>query len=164
DVPSQDEVIKLLSDLHAADVLQGDASPDLNELQKRRQKHEKARWKQYLGNPLSLRFPLFDPDRLLERVMPLVKPLFGRLGAALWLGVVGSALVLVAMHWWELSGDVVDRVLSVENLLLVWIAFPLIKLLHELGHAIATKAGGGEVHEMGVMLLVAIPIPYVDAS
>jgi putative peptide zinc metalloprotease protein len=164
EVPSQDEVIKLLSDLHSADVLQGDAPPDLHEVQLRRRRHERTRWKQYLGNPLSLRFPLFDPDRLLQRLLPLLKPLFGWLGAAIWLGVVVSALVLVAMHWKELSSDVVDRMFSVENLFLVWLVFPLIKLLHEMGHALATRAGGGEVHEMGVMLLVLIPIPYVDAS
>jgi putative peptide zinc metalloprotease protein len=164
EVPSQDEVIKLLSDLHSADVLQGDAPPDLHEVQLRRRKHERTRWKQYLGNPLSLRFPLFDPDRMLRRLLPLLRPLFGWLGAAIWLGTVGSAMVLVAMHWTELSSDVVDRMFSVENLFLVWLVFPLIKLLHELGHAIATRAGGGEVHEMGVMLLVLIPIPYVDAS
>jgi len=26
----------------------------------------------------------------------------------------------------------------------VWIVYPIIKLLHELGHAVATKQGGGE--------------------
>ena len=40
----------------------------------------------------------------------------------------------------------------------------MVKSLHELGHAYATKVWGGEVHEVGVMLLVFIPVPYVDAS
>lgn len=164
EVPTQDEVIKLLSDLHRADVLQSDSPPDLHELQERRKKHTRMRWKQYVGNPLSLRIPLFDPDRLLDRMMPYVKPLLGRYGMAAWIVIMGWALVLVAMHWSELSGDVVDRVFSFQNLLLIWFVFPLIKLLHELGHGIAAKANGGEVHEMGVMLLVLMPIPYVDAS
>jgi putative peptide zinc metalloprotease protein len=164
EVPTQDEVIKLLSDLHRADVLQSDAPPDLHELQQRRKKHVSMRWKQYVGNPLSLRIPLFDPDRLLDRLLPFVKPLVSRYGALAWLAVMGWAMTLVAMHWSELSGDVVDRVFSFQNLLLIWFVFPLIKLLHELGHAIATKVDGGEVHEMGVMLLVLMPIPYVDAS
>jgi len=164
EVPSQDEVIKLLSDLHKADVLQSDAPPDIYELNQRRKQHAKMRWKQYIGNPLSLRFPLFDPDRTVERLMPFVRPFISWLGALLWVGVVGWALILAAMHWAELSSDVVDRVLSAENLLLIWFVFPAIKLLHEMAHAIATKAGGGEVHEMGVTLLVLMPIPYVDAS
>lgn len=164
EVPSQDEVIKLLSDLHKADVLQSDAPPDLYELQQRRRQHAKTRWKQYIGNPLSLRFPLLDPDAFLGRLMPLAAPLLGWLGAAVWLGTVGSALVLIAMHWQELTGNVIDRVFSVENLLLIWFIFPLIKVLHEFGHAIAAKAGGGEVHETGLMLLILMPIPYVDAT
>jgi putative peptide zinc metalloprotease protein len=164
EAPSQDETIKLLSDLHRADVLQSDAPPDLHELQQRRKQHARVRWKQYIGNPLSLRFPLFDPDALLRRLAPLIAPLFGWFGAVLWVGIVGWALVLIAMHWTEASSNVVDRVFSVENLLLMWIVFPAIKLLHEFGHAVAAKAGGGEVHEMGVMLLVLMPIPYVDAS
>ncbi len=164
EVPTQDEVIKLLSDLHRADVLQSDAPPDLHELQQRRKKHVRMRWKQYLGNPLALRIPLFDPDRLLDRMLPFVRPLIGWHGAAAWLAVVGWALVLIGMHWTELSGNVVDQVFSVQNLLLIWIVFPLIKAVHEFGHALATKADGGEVHEMGIMLLVLMPIPYVDAS
>jgi putative peptide zinc metalloprotease protein len=42
--------------------------------------------------------------------------------------------------------------------------YPVVKSLHELGHAYATKVWGGEVHEVGVMLLVFIPVLYVDAS
>lgn len=164
EVPTQDEVVKLLADLHRADVLLSDAPPDLHELQKRHRTHQRIRWKQYIGNPLSLRIPLFDPDRMLDRLLPYVKPLYGWGGALLWLLVLGAGLVLGAMHWQVLSEGAIDNIFSVENLLLIWFVFPLIKLLHELGHAIAVKIDGGEVHEMGIMLLVLMPIPYVDAS
>jgi len=40
----------------------------------------------------------------------------------------------------------------------------VLKAIHEFGHACAVKAWGGEVHEMGIMLLVLMPVPYVDAS
>ena len=48
----------------------------------------------------------------------------------------------------------------------IWLAGALaaFTLLHELGHATATRARGGEVHDMGIMLLVLMPVPYVDAS
>lgn len=44
------------------------------------------------------------------------------------------------------------------------LVFPILKAFHELGQAKATKAGGGEVHDMGVIFLVLLPVPYVEAS
>jgi preprotein translocase subunit SecA len=78
--------------------------------------------------------------------------------------VVLPALILVPPHWGELAGDFSDRVLAVDNLLLLWLVFPLIKAAHEFGHAMATKRGGGEVHDVGVVMLVLLPVPYVEAS
>ena len=42
--------------------------------------------------------------------------------------------------------------------------FVFIKLIHELGHAFSCRRFGGECHELGIMFLVFIPTPYVDAS
>jgi len=60
--------------------------------------------------------------------------------------------------------NVTDQMFTLENLVLLWAIYPVIKILHELGHAYAVKAWGGEVHEMGCMFLVFMPVPYVDAS
>ena len=164
EMPSQAEVIKLLSDLYRADVLQSDAAPDFGELQARRRRHENLRWRQRFANPLSLRFPLVDPDAWLCAALPRLGWLFGRWGGLLWLATVVAAAALAGQYWQELTSNIVDRVLSADNLLLTIVVFPLIKLLHELGHALVTRQRGGEVHEMGIMLLVLMPIPYVDAS
>jgi putative peptide zinc metalloprotease protein len=163
DAPTQDELIRLLGQLHAADVLQTEMAPDVAELLRRAQQARRRSLMQKLS-PLALRIPLVDPDRWLERWLHWYRPLFGRFGAALWLLVVGTAAVLAWTHWRELSESMTDRVLAPHNLVLLALTFPLVKLLHELGHACATRAWGGEVHEMGVMLLVFMPIPYVDAS
>ena len=40
----------------------------------------------------------------------------------------------------------------------------MVKVVHEFAHAYAVKLWGGEVHEMGIMLLVLMPLPYVDAT
>jgi len=162
--PTQDEVINLLASLHRADVLQTDASPDIRELQERKVLHERMKLKQYIQSPLSLRIPLLDPDRFLNWINPLTRHLFGLGGAVVWLLVVGWALVLAASNWTELTKDMGDRLLSPQNLFLVGLVFPVAKIIHELGHAAAVKARGGEVHEMGIMLLVMMPIPYVEAS
>lgn len=162
--PSQDDVIQLLYQLHAADVLQVGAIPDLVEAVERKRKQSRAVWIRNLANPMALRFPLWDPNRFLEQTWPLVRWLFGPFGALLWLGVVVGASVQAARNWAPLTENLADRILGLENLLLLWLSYPIIKICHELGHAYAVKRGGGEVHEMGVMFLVFAPVPFVDAS
>jgi putative peptide zinc metalloprotease protein len=162
--PTQDDVIHLLAQLHAADALQCDVPPDIGELLLRQDHQLKHNWYNRLLTPLSWRLPLFDPERVLERLLPIVRPLFGRAGAILWIAVVGTAAAQAATHWSEITHSVTDRILTPQNLALLWLLFPLVKILHELGHGLATKAYGGEVHEMGVLFVALQPIPYVDAS
>jgi len=164
DAPTQDELIRLLGQLHGADVLQTNAAPDVAEILRRAALTRRRSWMQKYLSPFSIRIPLFDPDRLLERWHALYRPLFTWGAALLWLAVVGTALVLAGAHWHELSENLSDRVLAPRNLLMLALVFPVVKLLHEFGHACATRAWGGEVHEMGLMLLVFMPVPYVDAS
>jgi len=164
EAPSQDEVIRVLAQLHAADLLQAELPPDLAELGARGSRTRRRRLLQYAANPLSLKLPLLDPDRLLDRLAPLYTPLFTRAGAFAWLVLVSIGCVLAAEHWRDLTADLTDRVLAPQNLLLLGLVFPLVKACHELGHACAVKAWRGPVHEIGIMLLVLMPIPYVDAS
>jgi putative peptide zinc metalloprotease protein len=164
DAPSQDDVIRLLAQLHAGDLLQADAPPEVEELAERGSAQKRQKLLRSIANPVAVRIPLWDPDPFLNRSWPAVARLFGPLGLLLWVAVVAPALLVAALHWGELTANLSDRVLATENLLLLVVIYPLIKFLHELGHAWAVKSGDGEVHEMGVMLLVLVPIPYVDAS
>ncbi|MBI3917578.1 MAG: efflux RND transporter periplasmic adaptor subunit [Betaproteobacteria bacterium] len=164
DAPTQDETIRLLGQLHAAEVLQTEVTPDVAELLRRARRGKPKTWVQNLRSPLAVRLPLIDPDRFLERWFPWYRPLFGWGGLMLWCVVVGWAVFAAASHWNELTQDFSARVLAPQNLLLMWLLFPVLKLFHEFGHACATKAWGGEVHEMGIMFIVLMPIPYVDAS
>jgi putative peptide zinc metalloprotease protein len=164
DAVTQDEVIQLLGQLHAADVLQCDVPPDTAELFRRREREEQRRLMKKVFSVFAWQVPLFDPERVLDRLLPFVRPFFGLGGFILWCIVVGLGTVAAATHWRELGENVLDRVLLPENLLMIWLLFPVLKLFHEFGHAFAVKARGGEVHEMGVMILVLTPVPYVDAS
>jgi len=162
--PTQDEMIQLLGQLHAADLLQADVTPDVAELFARGEREDKARHRRSYANPMAIRIPLWDPDRFLNHFKGLFGWLWGRWGAMLWLAVVLPAILLISPHWPDLSNNFSDRVLAVDNLFSLYLVFPLIKMLHELGHATATKAGGGEVHDLGIIVLVLLPVPYVEAS
>ncbi|MEN8800353.1 MAG: HlyD family efflux transporter periplasmic adaptor subunit, partial [Thiogranum sp.] len=161
---NQEEVVGLLRRLYSADLLQTDTSIDATEIFERQQLQARAKWIGRVKNPLAIKIPLFDPDRTLERLLPFFRPLFGRIGLMLWLAVLCAGAVMAAVHWPEIVGDTSTSLLSPQNLALLWLCYPLIKALHELGHGLATKVWGGEVHEVGVILLALIPVPYVDAS
>src|SRR5262252_1614998 len=69
DAPTQGDMIQLLGQLHAADVLLCDVPPDTAELLRRSEKVGQARWKMNLRSPLALKFPLVDPDKFLARTI-----------------------------------------------------------------------------------------------
>lgn len=164
DAPTQEEVIRLLSQLHASDLMLCNVPPDTEELFKRFEKRRLTKLKQNLRNPLAMRFSLLDPERFLNRFKFIGRWIFSIPGAILWFIVVISGVAMAGFHWPELTENITDRILAPTNILLLWLTFPWIKAFHEFGHAFAIKRYGGEVHEMGIMFLVFTPIPYVDAS
>ena len=164
DAPTQDEIVNLVGRLNAADLMRFDVTPDVAELLDRRQRREHRQTLGRLLNPLSLRMPLWDPDAFLTHLVRWLAPLPAWLVAAAWLALVGTALALAPPHWNELTKNFGERLMAADNLWLLAVAFPLLKAAHELAHGWAVKRRGGEVHEMGLMLLVFYPVPYVDAS
>jgi putative peptide zinc metalloprotease protein len=162
--PTQDEVIRLLGQLHEADLIQSDILPSTMELIRQAKGRPGAGWKSRVSNPFFMRFPLWDPDRFLTKWVFFTTPLFTRGAFVLWLLIVLSALVAAFMHWPELTGRMADQLFLPHNLLQLWLIYPLIKIIHEFGHAFAVKKWGGDVHEMGIMLLALTPIPYIDAT
>jgi putative peptide zinc metalloprotease protein len=164
DMPSQDEVIRLLSQLYRVDVIQTDVIPDIRELSERQSKEKKNRLLAVFKSPLAVKIPLVDPEPFLNRTAGVSRWLFNPITGLLWIFCLAWTLSQAAFHWPELTENLADRVLAAENLLLMWLAYPVIKLVHEFGHAYAVKRWGGEVHEMGIMFLIFMPIPYVDAS
>jgi putative peptide zinc metalloprotease protein len=164
DAPSQDQIIQLVSQLYLLDLVQVDAAADMREIAERSSSFERRTLWQRVQNPLYLRVPLFDPDRILDRSMHLVSPLLGRAGAVAWIVAVAWFAIEAAINWELLTSNIADRVLGLDNLLILLVLFPFVKIVHELGHAYAVKLYGGSVHEVGIMLLVLMPAPYIDAS
>ena len=162
--PAQDQIISVVSQLYAAELVDSDRPVDHGELAARAATHSRRMVAQRFQNPMFLRLPLADPDRLLGSTVHLVRPLCGLFGACVWLAGVIWFVAEAALHWNELSSDVGDRLLAADNLVTLFLVFPVLKFLHELGHAYAVKLAGHEVHEIGIMILTFMPAPYVDAT
>lgn len=164
DGPTQDEVIHLISQLHAADVLVADITPNTAEIARRSAQQSRRKKASGWLNLFAFRIPLWDPDRFLKAVLPFARPFMGRSAGVIWMFVVGMGIFTAGMHWADLTQDFFDQALAPQNLVLLWLLFPVLKMAHEMGHGLVTKAFGGEVHELGLMLMVFTPVPYVEAS
>lgn len=164
DPPTQGDAIRLLSQLYQADLIAADTAPDLAELTSRSQRQTRQKMLAHFRNPLALRLPLLDPNAFLERTLWLVSPIFTRWFTVAWVCFMLTALGLLVTNWSALTHSAGDQILAGSNILLLLGTYPLVKGLHELGHAYATRWWGGEVREIGLMLLIFMPVPYVDAS
>lgn len=162
--PSQDDVIRLLAQLHAADLIKTNMTAEADDLFRRYRAIGRQNWLKRLGSPFSMRLPLLDPDRLLSWLAPLARPLFTFWGFLAWLLLIAIGFTGAALHWSELTDDFASRLLAPWNLVAIALAYPILKLCHELGHALAVKVWGGRVHDIGVMFIIFMPVPYVDAS
>jgi putative peptide zinc metalloprotease protein len=161
--PTQGEVISLLGRLSDAGMLQTEVSPDVESMfdgqAKRTRKQTLARL-----NPLFFRVSLMDPTTILRRIQPWLGGLFNRWMLLLWSLVVLTAATGAVMTWNELSAQAVALTQSPRLLLLTWLIYPFVKLVHEFAHALAVRRWGGEVGNMGITLMVLTPVPWVDAS
>jgi putative peptide zinc metalloprotease protein len=164
EAPTAQELAALVGTLYRSDLVLADARPDLEELAARGARLGSQKLRQYFMNPLSLRFPLVDPDLALRALARLIAPVPPAAWIAGWVLVVLAGLAIAGTHWDSLRDGFTDRIFSTENLLLLWLCYPAVKLLHELAHGVTIRRLGGEVHEMGVMFLVLVPVPYVEAS
>ncbi len=161
--PSQGEVIELLSILGAAELIQTEASPDVAQVFAKRDKRVAARRREKL-NPLAFKVALGDPTKVLDAFAPLLS-IFLRPGfAVMWCCLMLGSLFFVGSAWSEVQSYSRIHLSKPSMLMMMWFAYPLAKLLHELGHGLSVRVWGGQVKEFGVTLLAFFPIPYVDAS
>src|SRR4051812_6061669 len=151
DAPTQPEVIQILSQLYSANLVETDISPDATVLLRRHKKQQQRKLQGRMMNVLFPRIPIWDCDRFVCRWMPLAKAVFSKVGAIIWLIVVGTAIALLSPHWADLmtaARDAVNIRDNPENAFYLWSVFVLIKFIHECGHAFSCRRFGGEVHEM----------------
>ena len=163
EAPGQEEVMQLLGQMHQSNLLYHDTPSDSQTIFTR---YREFKQREFQGNVLgflSIRIPLWDPNRWLDSQRALSHALVSwpMAVALLALLLAGGATALSHSErlWSQTEGLFV-----LDNLVLLYLCMAVMKGLHELGHAHVVKRFGGEVHSFGVMLLMLLPLPYVDAT
>lgn len=160
---TQDEIVRLLVQLNQRGLIHCELTPDVAAIFHREQ--QASRRQRRLGvNPLAFRLRLGDPSALLARFDPwLARLVSGWMLLCLAALIAGGGLV-AALDFDRLEADVGTWMATPRFLLIAWLLYPLIKGVHELAHGLVVRRYGGEVHEVGVSLLLLTPAPFVDAS
>ncbi|MBL8963674.1 MAG: PqqD family peptide modification chaperone [Phycisphaeraceae bacterium] len=163
DAPTQGEVIQLISQLYNSNLLTVDATPDVEQLLGRgRERLRKSVQQQAIGL-MYFKIKVFNPDRILAWIEPILRPILNRWGLIAWAGLLVFAIVSIAPYWEELRLGI-ESTLAPSNWGWIAVVFVVTKLIHEIGHGVICKRFGGQVPEFGFMLLVMMPAPFVDAS
>ncbi|MBK7847173.1 MAG: PqqD family protein [Zoogloea sp.] len=160
---TQDEIVRLLVQLNQHGLIQCELTPDVESIFHREALVERQQ-RRLAINPLAFRVRLGDPTAILARFDPWLRTLFARPILALCVVLILTGALTAAMNLPELSLQVRTRMGTPRFLLMAWLLYPFIKAIHEFAHALAIRRFGGEVHQMGVSLLVLMPAPFVDAS
>ena len=161
--PTQNEVVGLLSQMYHANLISLDATVDSETLFKRMKKREAAKTKRAAMNFLFLKIPIFDPAPIIDFLLPFTRWAIGPMGLVLWCALIVVAIMQVIPQWGSFTGSI-DNVLDRDNWIWLMIVFAVIKAIHEFAHGTFCRRFGGEVHDMGIMLLVLYPVPYCDAT
>ena len=163
DAPTQDELLQLLARLHSAGLLSFDRKPDFGP-QGTLSAPSAADTPRSTNSLLSFRIPLGRPDRWLSRVAPQLRCLFTPAALLLWGLLVLAGGVAALLNVGVLLAHAQSWMATPRLLLMVWLAYPVVKALHELAHAFALVRFGAKVPEWGITILMFTPVPYVDAS
>ncbi len=110
-----------------------------------------------------MQIPLFHPDRFFQQLEPWLAWCLSFPAFLVWLAVVCWALRDVLVHHHRLS-DASSDVLATGNWIWLGVAWLLLKVIHECGHAVACRRFGGEVREAGIIFILLAPLAYVDVT
>lgn len=130
---------------------------------KKKQKAGKGWFYNLVNQVFFLRYSLFDPDRLFARMAKPIAWVWTSTFQWISVGIILAGVATYLLNQGRIH-PTMSNFFSFHNLTLVWITTILIKSVHELGHGLTCKHFGGEVHEVGIMMLVFTPYFFVNIS
>ncbi len=126
-------------------------------------KREPGRGPRIRGSLLYLRFALLDPDRLLARLVPRLRFFFTRRFLVLSAMPILLGLAITFANAREIAGDL-PRLYQASAILPFLGLILVVASIHEFAHGLTCKHFGGEVHELGFMVMYFQPAFYCNVS
>nr|WP_236696719.1 site-2 protease family protein [Rhodopirellula islandica] len=112
---------------------------------------------------ISLRFPLINANAPANAALPVMRPLFSIHGVVIAGSFISVSMVFALFHRKQLTAELM-RIFDSQmwvGMLALWC---VLKLIHELGHAVSARWHGVQVGKAGVMFFLFAPLAYVDVT
>ena len=117
---------------------------------------------------LYMYFSAWDPDKFLEKIHPYFRWMFTRAFVYVSIAMFILTAVIVVVDWPRIRTDTIEFYSfadkSAYDLLVFWLLLLFITAIHEAGHGLTCKHFGGEVHQMGLMLMYFMPVFFTDCT
>jgi len=117
---------------------------------------------------LSISFKAWDPDKTLARIDPYLSWMFTRGFVLFSLALFITVGYLLAGDWSRVQRDTTELYSfankTAYDLWAFWFLFMILGGIHEFGHGLTCKHFGGEVHQMGFLLIYFTPAFFTDTT
>jgi putative peptide zinc metalloprotease protein len=114
-------------------------------------------------NMLTIKIPLGNPDAIFMHLSPWLGWFTGPVFALFWCCTLLYGGTVLVDHWPEFIHQAAST-LSPGNLVFIWLAWFILKILHELSHALTCYRYHGRVYEAGLLFILFFPLTYINAS
>jgi putative peptide zinc metalloprotease protein len=159
----EEDVSVVLKFLHDNELVARHDAASAEWLVKKRLTAQTSLWQKLIHSYLFFRVPLFKPNRLLGRLVSKLEFFYSRKFFFATAVVLVFGLLGVIRQWDSFTSTLLDT-FSWNGIVGYAGALFLIKLLHEVGHALTAKRSGCRVPTMGVAFLVMLPMAYTDVT
>lgn len=115
------------------------------------------------GGLLYLRFKVFDPARFFDRLSPYTRLCFTPAFVVASATIIAAAALVFLTNWSDYVRDL-DRLYRLSTIPLFLLLTFLVVSAHEVAHGLTCRHFGGEVRDVGFMLIYFQPALYCNVS
>lgn len=122
-------------------------------------------WSRWLAkfNPFWIKVPLPKIEHSINQIATFLSPLLHRRLVALGVVLILVAVAMLVSHAAEFV-TASTRLVHPSNWLWLLVTWVALKVVHELGHAVACERQGATVRESGLVFILFAPMAYVDVT
>ncbi|MBE1301283.1 MAG: hypothetical protein GJ680_15435 [Alteromonadaceae bacterium] len=118
------------------------------------------------GSVLMMRFKLVDPNKWFDHIIDSIRFVWSPRAIKFQTMFILFAFFLIAWNGQRFAQDFTQVYLQTQlsGVIYIWIIALVAIALHECGHGLTCKYYGGDVHEMGFLLLAFQPCLYCNVN